>query len=603
MILLRSALPTTRRLLATSASSLRKPGAMTTSNRRSSARFAGVADGASSSSALDDCRRLFHSSRPAPNNNTNNNIHRLGLGSTKWNRLGNNPQQQYVEIVGTALQNGIHVLEAGPEGGDQALCDAILQYTTSNTKQALEDSSPLEILVRVGYRLHHHVAEEKVDGTLVHKKQNNMNDDDELGGVPPDTVAELELKKLVFESDVVQEAGGGSEEYAVHNISPDYLEHAIENSPVLKLKEQLGISAADKMIQFTVLLHNPEVQQTSDLYYKLAKAFSKLEEMDQVDSYGVSSNGLCLPTDHPLHLDYNTVLNAAARVTAKNINNTKKFRVVQLPVNALETAGVDIARKIHKRASNDDSNNNIEIYGMRPLTCYPDQGTGTGRPFLLTDYQIPATMEKKLAWTHEMEHAPQAYDVALKTALQHFDADELLEKKAQNDDDLTPEERETLDGCKLMQSVLHDLDVALPEIRSFAAHEDTLYRQVIPVIQDTFESYDENTAQVLQTFFGAYSLAVRYHVAKNTRHLLRHGESSSSSNTTAVTYSEEDLPASKRLQEFALEYVLKQKVVDGGGGGGSSTNKPAIDKIIVGCSQPIQVVSSVNIVKDFQDDA
>lgn len=33
-----------------------------------------------------------------------------------------------MEIVGTALQNGITVLEAGPEGGDAALCDAILEY-------------------------------------------------------------------------------------------------------------------------------------------------------------------------------------------------------------------------------------------------------------------------------------------------------------------------------------------------------------------------------------------------------------------------------------------------------------------------------------------
>jgi len=52
-----------------------------------------------------------------------------------------------------------------------------------------------------------------------------------------------------------------------------------------------------------------------------------------------------------------------------------------------------------------------------------------------------------------------------------------------------------------MQSVLHDLDVGLPNLRSFAAHEDALYKQVIPVIQDTFESYDEESAKVLQSFF------------------------------------------------------------------------------------------------------
>ena len=178
-----------------------------------------------------------------------------------------------------------------------------------------------------------------------------------------------------------------------------------------------------------------------------------------------------------------------------------------------------------------------------------------------------------------------------------------MEKKQNLDESaLTTEERETWDGCRLMQSVLHDLDVGLETVRSFAAHEDTLYRQVIPLIQDTFETYDEGTAQVLQSFFGAYSLAVRYHVAKNTRDLLCHGENSSSSGggdySNTVTYTQEELPASKRLQEFALEFVLKQTVASSEDDK-DGVNKPAIDKVILGCSQPIQVVSAVEIVNKF----
>ena len=407
------------------------------------------------------------------------------------------------------------------------------------------------------------------------------------------------------------------QEYAVHSVSPEYLAHAVAQSPVLELQRDLG---RDK-IRFTVLLHNPEVQQQQPaavMEDRLAAAFGALEQMDAVDRYGVSSNGLCLPPDHPLHLDCRTVLKAAARTReqqlASNTNKpSSKFRIIQLPINALETAGIDVARQIRQEAAaaNDAGDGDgIQIYSLRPLTCYPDQGTGTGRPFILADHQLPATMEKTLAWTHRMEHAPQAYEVALKTTLQHFDAEELLEKKQQGD--LTAEERETLDGCKLMQSVLHDLDVGLSKVRSWAAHEDALYEQVIPVIQDTFESYDEETARILQSFFGAYSLAVRYHVARNTRELLRHGESgggksseAGSHMTAPPTYSEDELPDTQRLQEFGLEFVLKQKAAttenNGDGADSSSKNNFLVDKVILGCSQPIQVVDAVHIVRDFEE--
>jgi hypothetical protein len=175
-----------------------------------------------------------------------------------------------------------------------------------------------------------------------------------------------------------------------------------------------------------------------------------------------------------------------------------------------------------------------------------------------------------------------------------------------DDNVLTTEERETLDGCKLMQSILHDLDGALETTRSFAAHEDALYRQVIPVIQDTFESYDEDTAGTLQTFFGAYNMAVRYHVAHNTRQLLLEGDPTGKATAaaSAPTYTQADLPDTKRLQEFGLEFVLKQQtppVVDEDNDDDTATTppSPAIDKVVLGCSQPAQVLDAVDIVRNY----
>ena len=49
-----------------------------------------------------------------------------------------------------------------------------------------------------------------------------------------------------------------------------------------------------------------------------------------------------------------------------------------------------------------------------------------------------------------------------------------------------------------MQSMIHDLDNQLEDIRSFAAHEDELYGRIIPLIHDTFELMDDKTSDVLQ---------------------------------------------------------------------------------------------------------
>jgi hypothetical protein len=59
-------------------------------------------------------------------------------------------------------------------------------------------------------------------------------------------------------------------------------------------------------------------------------------------------------------------------------------------------------------------------------------------------------------FANEMIGIPAIYQITLQAAMLQFDAEELLEIKQERD--LTMEERETLDGCKLVQSMVHDLD-------------------------------------------------------------------------------------------------------------------------------------------------
>lgn len=458
-------------------------------------------------------------------------LDRIGFGGAKWR------SPHYPQLVQTALRQGISCIDAGPEGGDAALA------------QILENEMPqdrkLQCLMRVGYR---QVAMAEA-GT-----------DDILGAFFPDDV--------VVEKDRV-----------LHNIGPSYLNYALNQSPLMKLAEKYS-----EQLELVVLLHNPEVQKNHNLNdnkddklaQQLTESFVELQKFvreSPLHSFGIVSNGFSLPATHPLHLSWKDHVGPAQQ----QADSAPDFRVVQFPFNLLETSDFHNCKK--------DAPSHVQFYAMRPFTCYPDRGTSTSPPFVLRDYQLPATMSKDdaLQWTHKMTGLPEAYQIALKAAMAHFDAEEILELKSQGIE-LDTDQRETLDGCKLMQSLLHDVDAGLDKVRSFAAHEEFLLQQVIPLIHDTFESYDEDTAKVLEAFFGAFNLAVKYSIAKNVRHLLLNGEDSGvdSSQLRSPKYK---VPEDMRLQEFALRHVWKEK---------------GIDKIIVGASDPDQIVDVVDIGKQLE---
>ena len=129
-------------------------------------------------------------------------------------------------------------------------------------------------------------------------------------------------------------------------------------------------------------------------------------------------------------------------------------------------------------------------------------------------------------WTHKIPECPAHYAPSLNAAMGHFDAEELVEIEQDGDRKLTTEEIETLEGCRLLQSMLADLDLSLHTMRSFEAYENDLSTKVIPMIHDTFEELDEESAMVLQTFFAAHGAAARHAIAKTTRALLFQKKSS-----------------------------------------------------------------------------
>lgn len=471
-------------------------------------------------------------------------LERYGLGGHHWKRFD---PSSYSELIYQALAKKVSLLEvSGQEGGEIAMVGAI-QSAIERSPEILDTKKPgLTITTRIGYR-------------------------------GQDDFESKEKKKLPGDVMATEE---GTDSF-VHNLSADYVLEAMKASPLLELKDELNINV-------TFLIHNPEVQVLELLKHdhnasfldrqafvqqRWQPALEKMQDHASVDtgggrlSFGVVSNGLGIPAEqnHPMHLGVDLVIDAAKQYD--------QFTTVQLPANLLEIHGWEMARKLSAELPT------LDIMAIRPLTCYPDLGTGTGHPFLLVDYNLPSLHENPLGpfepessslpsssveYTNEVIGAPMIYQIALQAAMSHFDAEELLEIKQSRN--LSMEERETLDGCKLVQSMIHDLDADLEHIRSFAAHEEELYSRIIPLLYDTFEAMDDRTSEVLSAFFAAYAVAVRYAIAKNTREVLQHGEGGtgktrdgSATNKMASTVTYPDIPKSMTLQEYALRHLLADK--------------------------------------------
>lgn len=452
-----------------------------------------------SKSLLKATQRRFFTTPTAPSA-----LSRYGLGGQNWRQF--NPES-YQELIYQALSKNVSYFEvAGQEGGDIAMVGAIQSALERNPDFL---ASPITVTARLGYR---NLDASSVEGSEGLNAENS-NNQPMLG----DVVLAQSPEEGKNNSNVTYNTPSN----VVHNLSADYILKAVESSPLLELQEM-------ENLRLVFLLHNPEVQVV-DLLKEDPTATSETRQefirkrwdpaMEILQDYsinngkkdtsngkssisfGICSNGLGLPKadNHPMFLDADSVVTAAKKYD--------ELSTIQLPANLLETNGWDVAREI----KTETSLSAVDVVAMRPLTCYPDLGTGSGYPFRLVDYALPTLEDdsvgaiqdnpsagpgKGLRYTNDMTGIPSIYQSTLQAAMSHFDAEELIELKQERE--LNMEERETLDGCKLMQSMIHDLDNQLVDIRSFAAHEDELYGRIIPLIHDTFELMDDTTSDVLQ---------------------------------------------------------------------------------------------------------
>ncbi|KAL3801093.1 hypothetical protein HJC23_002386 [Cyclotella cryptica] len=281
----------------------------------------------------------------------------------------------------------------------------------------------------------------------------------------------------------------------------------------------------------------------------------------------------------------------------------------------------------------------IDVHVTRPLTAFPYGGIGweptsspgltessgapplflerrdadgkkidSTHPIRILDYRVESGSVGEvphLDWTnhHYNLHGPRpsSYHGVLNAALSHFDADSILE--ASKERELTVEERETLDGCKLLRDMIHDLDASLDTMKSFAAYEEYLINVAVPLLYGSFEELDEESAGILQNFFAVHGMAVRMVVARWTREMILGGwkrvtseeegkahvhiwdkekEQEMAKNWESLGLGEFSggykVPEDETLQEFSLKHLLKDKAVRG---------------IVVGCSRPDHVLEAL----------
>mmetsp|Transcript_21704 Transcript_21704/g.60289 ORF Transcript_21704/g.60289 Transcript_21704/m.60289 type:complete len:698 (-) Transcript_21704:904-2997(-) len=511
---------------------------------------------------------------------------------TGSNSSSSDKNTNYDDIVESALLSGVSTLEMGQGddgAADAALCHALRQVHGEDVPDHVKENGGggVQVLKRVGYRTvttttttSSSLLPGDVQVEQMMNSNSNNNSNNNSGG------------------DGQQPAPATSTTVVVHNMGPHGIDQALQESALAQAIVQAdptqttGPGALVGRTHLTLQLHNPEVQgtlpaavhdptdNTSPERRRQARIRDKLVESmlhceavvadhgNPVRNYGIVSNGLSLPETHPLHLSWSETVWPALQQAQQELSRPLHLNSIALPLNLLETRGLAVAQQIRFDVESSSSSssplrlqNDLQLWALRPLTAYPDQGTGTsGHAFVLADYQLPAALKKELTWSNQMTAPPQVYQMAMQRAIRHFDdhAQEIIQRQIDGHD-LDAEEREVIDGCKLMQSIIHDVDNGLEQVRSFRAHEEFLSQRIIPLMYDTFEGYDEETAKLLEAFFGCYSLAVRYSIARNTRQLLKQGEGDlllGGGGSATPTYP--DLPDDQRLQEVALGFLLSQ---------------------------------------------
>ena len=215
--------------------------------------------------------------------------------------------EEHQEALSKALLEGVNIIDTSTnyaDGGSEKLVGAVLAKLTAENQLSRES---VVVVTKAGY----------LQGGNYRLSQERKRE----GNPYPELV----------------ELGQGLE----HCIHPSFLEDQISAS-----LDRLGLETID-----VFLLHNPEyylewasrsevplTEARTEYYRRIGAAFRHLEtevEKGRIGCYGISSNTFPYPQEHPEFSSVEAIWNLAESMAPSH-----HFRVVELPLNLLETGAI-----------------------------------------------------------------------------------------------------------------------------------------------------------------------------------------------------------------------------------------------------------------------
>ncbi len=426
-------------------------------------------------------------------------IKRIGFGCA---RITPSPPHQAALLA--ALQHGVRLFDTAPNYGHAGASErAVGQALATHFAQHKGQRDEMTVCTKFGYYQAKEGEAPPPEGVAVGEAGGGLH-----FSLHPE-VMERELKQSLerLQLDAVDVLYVHNPE---HFLADLLLKHEIQ--------QQAGGAAATDEAKLAATLQ----EERTKLKDRLVRAFEALEGAVASGKirhgYGVSSNGFALNPKEALHLPLSMVWDAAAEGAKRAGKATPSLRTIQLPLNLLEPGGLVTAAQARSKG--------LEVVANRPLTAVSQGGL----------YRLVNTAAISAGGP------PEGYMEACRGALDLFNPTALFEGKAEAD--LTEEEVETREGCRIIQELIRDMNRQLTSFTSAEAYTQELERRIIPMIASTFESLDEAAADALQAFFSKYGEMVRYHAA------LRAVEACKGAGHV--------LPEGGSLHEYALKWLLEK---------------------------------------------
>ena len=459
-------------------------------------------------------------------------VSKIAFGTARLGerRIVSTPSNQQEEDVPSipalkhAIQTGINVFDTstiyGKEGASEIEIGKIIQSI---------DRNDLVLISKCGYRVDAPIVQDESDSSSSSSSSSSSDeldfnpDLDHLGLIPVGDNVSACFHPTFIRTELTQSLERlqvqSLEAYLLHN-PEHYLEHHLPLNGTLDTK-----SIAKRREQF--------------LQDVILPAFVALEQEVQegrIQSYGISSKSFNHGQTHPHYFDPKDLIQLAVQAveTIKSSTNNDSlqhsFDIVQFPMNPIEAYGIDVVHDLR-------NTHNMHVMLNRPLSPTDRNGVwrlvdGVGRQTSDTEtktvVETEAETETKTKQEATLSSTTTSFGSLLagwesipavvsmrnarEAAFVHF-----TPPKPMNPNQPTADEMEVIEACIFLCSLIRDLDHEIDKFTSFQHYEQNIMEGIVPVIHEKIEGMDEDSTQILMSFFEEYGKAVRQVVPYMTR--------------------------------------------------------------------------------------